>query len=447
MFMYARPSFCTYVDNEQALCLCQSSNKQLIHMLKTIQCLHKRIYTYNWVKEKGFRMFKSKSGYNKKFLLGFAVLFSLVGLILIKTFAATTQTASVEAEKMTLPAGVASVVTDNKASGGQAIGFLLDGAVSSNLAVNGSSNNLQFVAKSAKCKGGWPTLNVSVDSIKIYSATISSTRWKTFSYTLPSNIESGTHQLSVVASGVGSVKGCVRTAYLDKVNFYGDGSQPAPAPTVTLTASPLAITSGGSSTLTWNTTGATSCTASGSWSGSKATAGSVSTGALSATSTYALSCTGAGGTSSASVIVTVSAVQIPPAPTIYLNPLTKSYAQGTTFTVELREDSGTQLVNAVQANLTYPTDKLDFVSIDTTGSAFSTQAQNAGGNGQIAIARGNTTAQTGNQLVAKITFRTKAITGTVTVPFVSGTQLVSSTTNKNILSSLSATGGGSYVVQ
>jgi hypothetical protein len=199
--------------------------------------------------------------------------------------------------------------------------------------------------------------------------------------------------------------------------------------------------------LTWNTTGATSCTASGSWSGSKATAGSVSTGALSATSTYALSCTGAGGTSSASVIVTVSAVQIPPAPTIYLNPLTKSYAQGTTFTVELREDSGTQLVNAVQANLTYPTDKLDFVSIDTTGSAFSTQAQNAGGNGQIAIARGNTTAQTGNQLVAKITFRTKAITGTVTVPFVSGTQLVSSTTNKNILSSLSATGGGSYVVQ
>jgi hypothetical protein len=216
---------------------------------------------------------------------------------------------------------------------------------------------------------------------------------------------------------------------------------------VTLTAAPLAVNSGDSSTLTWNSTGATSCTASGGWSGSKATSGTASTGAITANTTYTLSCTGSSGTTQASVTVTVSAVQIPPAPTIYLSPQTKSYAQGTTFTVELREDSGSQLVNAVQANLSYPADKLDFVSIDTTGSAFGTQAQNDGGNGQIAIARGNTTAQTGNQLIAKITFKTKTTAGTLTVPFVSGTQLVSSSTNKNILSSLSATGGGSYTIQ
>jgi hypothetical protein len=391
-------------------------------------------------------MFKSKSGYNKKLLLGFAVLFSLVGLILIKTFAATTQTASVEAEKMTLPAGIASVVTDKSASGGQAVSFLQNGAATSSLPLNGPTNNVQFVAKSTKCKGGWPTLSVSVDSAKIYSATISTTRWKTFSYTLPGNIASGTHQLSVVASDTGSVKGCSRIAYLDKVDFYGDGNQSTP-PTVTLTAAPLAVNSGDSSTLTWNSTGATSCTASGGWSGSKATSGTASTGAITANTTYTLSCTGSSGTTQASVTVTVSAVQIPPAPTIYLSPQTKSYAQGTTFTVELREDSGSQLVNAVQANLSYPADKLDFVSIDTTGSAFGTQAQNDGGNGQIAIARGNTTAQTGNQLIAKITFKTKTTAGTLTVPFVSGTQLVSSSTNKNILSSLSATGGGSYTIQ
>ena len=392
-------------------------------------------------------MLKSKIVYDKKLLLVFAVLFSLIGLVLIKTFAATTLTASVEAEQMTLPAGVAAVVTDKSASGGQAIGFAQNGAVSSSLPMNGLTNNVQLVAKSTKCKGGWPTLSISIDSAKIYSTNISSTKWKTFSYALPSNIPAGTHQLSVTASDVGSVKGCNRTAYLDKVSFYGDGSQPAPAPTVTLTAAPLAVNSGDSSTLNWNSTGATSCSASGGWSGSKATSGSASTGALTSTSTYNLSCTGAGGSTNASVTVTVSAVQIPPAPTIYLTPLTKSYPQGTTFTVELREDSGSQTVNAIQANLSYPTDKLDFVSIDTTGSAFTTQAQNDGGNGQIAIARGNTSAQTGNQLIAKITFRTKTVSGAASIPFVSGTQLVSNTTNKTILSSLGATGGGSYTIQ
>jgi hypothetical protein len=392
-------------------------------------------------------MLKSKIGYNKKLLLGFALLFSLAGLILIKTFAATTQTASVEAEKMALPSGIATVFNDNKASGGQGIDFLQNGAVSASLPLNGSTNNLQFVARSTKCKGGWPTLSVSVDSAKLYSTNVPSTKWKTFSYALPSNIASGTHQLSITASDVGSVKGCSRTVYLDKIDFYGDGNQPTPVPTVSITASPLAVSSGSSSTLNWSSTGAISCSASGGWSGSKAVSGSASTGGLTATTTYNLSCTGDGGTASASVTVTVSAVQVPPAPTIYLNPLTKSYAVGATFTVELREDSGSQQVNAIQANLTYPTDKLEFVSIDATGSGFSTQAQNDGGNGQIAIARGSTTAQSGNQLIAKITFKAKTATGSVTVPFVSGTQMVSSATNRNILSSLSSTGGGSYTIQ
>ncbi|HUD08053.1 MAG TPA: glycoside hydrolase family 16 protein, partial [Candidatus Saccharimonadales bacterium] len=47
--------------------------------------------------------------------------------------------------------------------------------------------------------------------------------------------------------------------------------------------------------------------ATGSWSGSKSTSGTASTGALSTTSTYALTCTGLGGTSSASTTVTVTA--------------------------------------------------------------------------------------------------------------------------------------------
>jgi hypothetical protein len=59
--------------------------------------------------------------------------------------------------------------------------------------------------------------------------------------------------------------------------------------------------------LQWSSSNATSCTASGGWSGTLATAGSKVTGALTATTTYTLSCTGAGGTTSQSVQVSVTA--------------------------------------------------------------------------------------------------------------------------------------------
>jgi hypothetical protein len=79
-----------------------------------------------------------------------------------------------------------------------------------------------------------------------------------------------------------------------------------PAPTLTFTANPATIATGGASTLTWSAANATSCMASGAWSGAKPTSGSQSTGALSATTHYALSCSGAGGTISRAVDVTVA---------------------------------------------------------------------------------------------------------------------------------------------
>ncbi len=86
-------------------------------------------------------------------------------------------------------------------------------------------------------------------------------------------------------------------------------------PTATVTASPGSVASGGSSTLTWNSTNATSCTASGSWTGALATSGSVRLGPLTATTSYSLVCTGPGGNSAvarASVTVT-SALSVSPA--------------------------------------------------------------------------------------------------------------------------------------
>jgi hypothetical protein len=69
---------------------------------------------------------------------------------------------------------------------------------------------------------------------------------------------------------------------------------------------PAAVFVGGTATLKWSSTNATSCTASGGWSGSQATSGSTSSGVLTTTTTYRISCTGSGGSADASSTVVVT---------------------------------------------------------------------------------------------------------------------------------------------
>lgn len=88
----------------------------------------------------------------------------------------------------------------------------------------------------------------------------------------------------------------------------GEDGDDSPAPTLNLAVSPPTLTTGGTITLNWSTTNATSCNASGDWEGSKATSGSqdivASTAGL---ATFTLTCTGKGGDVSRSVRVTVNA--------------------------------------------------------------------------------------------------------------------------------------------
>lgn len=84
-------------------------------------------------------------------------------------------------------------------------------------------------------------------------------------------------------------------------------------PTVALNVSEPVVTMGAAVTLTWSSTGATSCEASGGWSGTKDASGSETVGPVEADSEYALSCTGPGGGIDASASVTVAP------PTLELN--------------------------------------------------------------------------------------------------------------------------------
>jgi hypothetical protein len=78
-------------------------------------------------------------------------------------------------------------------------------------------------------------------------------------------------------------------------------------PTVTLTSSAASVTAGGMVTLTWSSTDATACVASGGagWTGSQANSGTLGI-TVSATETLALSCTGPGGSAAQSVTVTAT---------------------------------------------------------------------------------------------------------------------------------------------
>ena len=91
------------------------------------------------------------------------------------------------------------------------------------------------------------------------------------------------------------------------VNTPPPGSPPAP--TVLLSAAPDTVAPAGSTLLTWSSSNASSCIATGAWSGGKAASGSQTINSIMATSTYTLACTGSGGstTRNATVIVTGAA--------------------------------------------------------------------------------------------------------------------------------------------
>lgn len=90
---------------------------------------------------------------------------------------------------------------------------------------------------------------------------------------------------------------------------------PPPVPTVSLSVAPTTITLGQSAVLTWSSTNAGGCSASGAWSNSRATSGSETvTPTAIGSAIYTLSCTGSGGTTAASATLTVTAAPPPPPP-------------------------------------------------------------------------------------------------------------------------------------
>jgi hypothetical protein len=164
-----------------------------------------------------------------------------------------------------------------------------------------------------------PTVSISASPANIAAGESTSLTWHSMNAT---GCEASGGWSGAKATSGNETVGPVQASSVYTLSCTGPGGSAsssasvsvAAAPTVTLQASPATVSAGQSATLTWTTTGAASCVASGDWAGNLATSGSRSTGALNATSTFVLACSGPGGSVTRQASVAVEAGGGSPAP-------------------------------------------------------------------------------------------------------------------------------------
>jgi hypothetical protein len=160
-----------------------------------------------------------------------------------------------------------------------------------------------------------PTVTLAVAPTSITVGQSATLTWSSTNATActASNAWTGTQAVSGTQSVTPTAAGSL-SYVLTCTGAGGSGNATAtltvtsPLPTVTIGVSPSSITVGQSATLTWSSTNATACTASGSWTGTQATSGTLSVSPTAAgAASYVLACTGAGGTVNGTAALTVNA--------------------------------------------------------------------------------------------------------------------------------------------
>lgn len=100
-------------------------------------------------------------------------------------------------------------------------------------------------------------------------------------------------------------------------------------------------------------------------------------------------------------------------------------ASGGTVIVAVYANGGGTPVNAVQADLSYPASKLQYIGFSASGSAFEIGASSGGGDGSATLARGTTSSISGSGLVGTVTFKALVGSGSAVVGVNGSSSLVS----------------------
>lgn len=100
---------------------------------------------------------------------------------------------------------------------------------------------------------------------------------------------------------------------------------------------------------------------------------------------------------------------------IYITPASNSVQNGNTVTVSVRISPGTT-VDSVQGTVGFDAGKLQLVSVNTGGSAFSTELQNTTSSGSVVFARGDFGAGVSSDaLIESITFKALVSSGSTSI--------------------------------
>ncbi len=132
--------------------------------------------------------------------------------------------------------------------------------------------------------------------------------------------------------------------------------------------------------------------------------------------------------------------------TLYLIPDTVSVPQDDNVEVTIRLDPGGDSINAVEANLAFDASRLQYISTSFAGSAFSTTSDNISGSGTLKIGRYSLPSDpdyppvTVDSLVATVTFKALAGSGSTQITFNPSSALDSNTSAEQ----LDSTAGGTY---
>jgi hypothetical protein len=134
-----------------------------------------------------------------------------------------------------------------------------------------------------------------------------------------------------------------------------------------------------------------------------------------------------------------------PAVTLSISPASQRLSVGQVVGLSVKLNTNGQAVNAVQANLSYPSDKFDFDRIDGVGSAFEIEAEAINSSGLVKIARGSVSSvNSSDAQVATVYLRAKANGRKVKVSFADGSLVIRTSDAMDILSRKT---GGSYTIQ
>ncbi len=221
--------------------------------------------------------------------------------------------------------------------------------------------------------------------------------------------------------------------------FVSNVTTPTPTPTPAPTLSPLTITPAtlvapGTLTLSWTSTNATACTASGDWTGSKVVNGNATVSMTTpGTKSFTLTCTGAGGSKAVTQAYTVTSATPTPTPTpaptlsLSLSPATATVNQLVNITWSSQNATscvatGDWLGNKVTAGteqLTQSTVGIKSFTLTCTG---------AGGSKAVTQAYTVTSVATSTPITTNVTLR--GIGGTLR-----GTETIEARVDKRVLPS------------